>query len=670
MKRFKKKIGGMLAAAIVFCSALAGWQPSADAAEPIIIPFKRFGLEWSTSLPEQIDLLRVWYSLDNGNTWQLYSETSNPSSPAPVKVSEDGRYGFYTQARDVSGLEENPPVPGTPPKVVAIIDSIKPALVLVTPNSAETFSNTQDLRIQWNASDVNFGPTPIHLFGSMDGGGTWEVIKKDLPNTGTYIWKLPAESSEYYKVKVVAVDLAGNESEDVSDANFRVDGKPPVTRVTGPVESKSPIFDVTYNASDLGGAGLAKVEIYFQVDGDKTWHLYGEDKDLTSPFRFEAKKGGRYGFKMVGTDRVGNSERLPDASTRPDIWTLMDSVKPVVQLTNFKGSNIKQAGGGQSRVIKWTATDGNMAPNPITIELSLNDGATWEKVIATDYKNSGEFPWMVPANVDVRRAKLRITALDVLGNKGSDVSDAFVIDSTPPVTSISIVVWPEDDDSHKGSQPSVKMNMSGGAAPAPKASPRELMNSALAAIRNGDLYTGEQLANQALNADPNNYMAHAVLGRLFYKKGLHKKAEASYARSVELNSNYAPSRIGLAVAFYNQGQAIYKKDRAKAFELFKKAALQYEASIQIPGDTWDEYFNLGYIYARLSRYEDAIVYLQKATTLSDDNGEAFWFLGQVYQKNGDNDKALENYKAAAKAYPKGSAAAQKAEFKVKELTGN
>ena len=142
-------------------------------------------------------------------------------------------------------------------------------MVLVTPNSAETFSNTQDLRIQWNASDVNFGPTPISLFFSKDGGGTWEVIKKDLPNTGTYVWKLPAESSEYYKVKAVAVDLAGNESEDISDANFRVDGKPPVTRVTGPGEAKSPIFDVTYNASDLGGAGLAKIEIYFKSTATK-----------------------------------------------------------------------------------------------------------------------------------------------------------------------------------------------------------------------------------------------------------------------------------------------------------------------------------------------------------------------------------------------------------------
>ena len=667
MNRLKKKATAWIGTTAVFCSAFAGHTPSLDAADPIIIPFKRFGLEWSTELPEQIDQLRVWYSLDSGNTWQLYSESDNPSSPAPVKVSEDGRYGFYTQTRDISGLEENAPVPGTPPKVVSIIDTIRPALVLVTPNSAETFSNTQDLRIQWNASDINFGANPISLFVSKDGGGTWEAIKKDLPNTGTYIWKLPAESSEYYKVKVVAVDLAGNESEDVSDATFRVDGKPPVTRVTGPREAKSPIFDVTYNASDLGGAGLAKVQIFFQIDGDKTWHLYGEDKDLQSPFRFEAKRGGKYGFKLVGTDRVGNSENMPDASTRPDIWCLMDSIKPTVQLTSFKGSNIAPAGGSIVRTIQWVASDDNMAQSPITIELSLNDGATWERVIATDFQNSGKFPWTVPSGINVKRARLRITALDVLGNKGSDLSDAFIIDGKPPVSVATIVTWNDDSTAHEIRRVSDKMKMPQSKAQV-KASPGELITSAFTAIKNDDLYTAEGLAKQALGLDPSNYQVHSLLGNLYFKKNDLRKAESAYSRAVELNSADQDSRIGLAVSYYAQAQEAIGQDRNKSRELLKKSALQYEAAVQIPGDTWDEYFNLGYIYARLQRYEDALIYLAKATELSSDNGEAYWFIGQVQEKLEMPAKALENYKAAAKAFPAGSTKAQKAEFKVKALS--
>jgi Tfp pilus assembly protein PilF len=668
MKQMKKRVTTLLAALAVFCTSFVGLAKNLDATDPIIIPFKRFGLEWSTDLPEHIDLLRVWYTLDNGSSWQLYSETQNPSSPAPVKVSEDGRYGFYTQARDVSGLEENPPVPGTPPKVVAIIDTLKPALVLVTPNTSETFSNSQDVRIQWNASDINFGPAPLQLFFSKDGGGTWEVIKKGLPNTGTYVWKLPTESSEYYRTKVVASDLAGNESEDVSDANFRVDGKPPVTRVTGPTDAKSPVFDVTYNAQDLGGAGLAKVQIYFQIEGEKVWHLYGEDKDLTSPFRFEAKRGGRYGFKMVGTDRVGNSEPIPDASTRPDIWVLMDSIKPVVRLTSFKGSKIKPVGGKTVREITWSATDDNMSQSPITLELSTNDGATYERVVVTDFQNSGRFPWTIPSDLNIDKARIRITALDVLGNKGVDVSDPFSIDSTPPTTVVNIVTWNDDNESHKEIQPTQNIKMANPNAPAPKLSVAELLTSSYEALKTNDLFTTEELAKQALAVDPDNYQVHALLGRLYFRKELTKKSELAYARSIELNSNYEASRIGLAVAYYTQGQEAVGGDRAKAVDFFKKAALQYEAAIQITPDNWDEYFNLGYIYARLQRYEDALIYLKKATTLTSDNGDAHWFMGQVHEKLQQSDKALEAYKKAAQAYPPGSANAQKAEFQAKKLS--
>jgi Tfp pilus assembly protein PilF len=663
MKLAAKAKACLLLVTLLF--SVVGTTLAAD--DPIIIPFKRFGLQWDTDLPEQIDLLRIWYSLDNGATWELYSETENPSSPAPVKVTEDGRYGFYTQARDVSGLEEKPPVPGTPPKIIAIIDTLKPALVLVTPNSSETFSNTQDLRIQWNASDLNFGPTPLSLYESRDGGGSWTVIKKDLPNTGTYIWKLPSESSEYYRVKVIATDLAGNEAEDISDTNFRVDGKAPVTRVTGPKEAKSPIFDVTYSASDLGGAGLAKVQIYYQIDGDKTWRLYGEDKDMKSPFRFEAKRGGRYGFKLVGTDRVGNSEPTPDASTRPDIWCLMDSVKPQVALLNFKGA-IKPAGGGRTREIKWKAVDDNIAQSPITIELSSNDGATWDKIIVTDFNNTGSFPWRVPSNLNVAKARLRVTALDVLGNKGVDVSDAFAIDGKAPTTKVTIVTWNDDQASHQQGQITPKIKISKGPTAAPAKTADELVTDALRALETGDNYTAEELANKAVNTDPNNYKVHAAFGKIYFDKQDFGKSQKAYARSIELNSSYQSSRIGLAMTFYEMGRDILGKNVEKGKELFNKSAAQYEASIQIKPDVYDEYFNLGYILARLGKYDDALGYLGKATTLTKENGDAFWFIGQVYEKLEDQARALENYKLASKSYAAGTTGRQKADDKVKMLS--
>ena len=180
--------------------------------------------------------------------------------------------------------------------------------------------------------------------------------------------------------------------------------------------------------------------------------------------------------------------------------------------------------------------------------------------------------------------------------------------------------------------------------------------------------------------DPDNYQVHALLGRIYFKKNLTKKAERSYAKSIELNSNYQPSRLGLAVVYYTQGQEVYSSNPSNARDLFKKAALQYEASVQIPDDTYEEFYYLGYIYARLQRYEDALIYLEKATKLTAENGDAFWFIGQVHQKLGQNDQAKEAYLAAQKLTPldqlahkkpstKQNSSANKLRFSQKQLKG-
>lgn len=667
MKKFKKLALSVIAAAMAIAAPVQQGVFASENADQIIIPFKRFGLEWSTKLPEKVKTLRIWSSLDNGHTWRQYSETENPSSPAPIKVTEDGTYGIYTQAIDISGLEEPAPVPGTPPKIFVVIDTKKPALVLVSPNTSQVYSNTQDMRIEWNASDINFGPKPINIYYSKDGGGTWNVIKKDLPNSGSYVWKLPSESTQYYRVKIVAVDLAGNESEDISDTNFIVDGKPPVTRVISPNESKSPIFDVGYNAKDLGGAGIAKIQIYFQMGNSKQWHFYGEDKDLKSPFTFEAKQGGRYGFKLVATDRVGNSEAMPGPNTRPDIWCLMDSVKPQVQLTNFRGSRILPVGKDQVRNITWKATDDNMANRPITLELSTDDGATWRQIIVTDFQNSGTFPWKVPAT-PTNKARIRITALDVLGNKGVDVSDVFAIDAEPPRTVVKIVQWKSDNDSFEENKIQPNMKFSSASSTQVTKSSEEYISAAISALNIDDYYSAEDMAQKALDADPNNYMVHALFGRVYLKQSKLKKAITAYKRSIELNNNYQTSRIGLGVSYFETGRSLYADDKKEANMYFKKAALEYEAAVQILPDTWDEHFNLGYIYARLQRYEDAIIYFNKALPLSEENADAYWFLGQVYEKLSNLPEALRNYQSALSRYQKGSAIWEKARFKVKELS--
>lgn len=648
----------LLATCIAFASSPLSAEDSSD-----IINMKKFGLKWEPALPERIILLRVWYTLDGGQTWKIYSESENPSSPAPVKVKEDGVYGLYTQSKDVAGLEEPAPTPGTKPKKLVIVDTIKPALVLVSPNNAEVFPTAQDMRIEWNSDDVNFPPAPVSLYYSIDGGGSWSVIKKEIQNTGSYSWKLPAESSQLYKVKIVAVDRAGNSSEDVSDNNFTVDGKAPVSRITGPSEAKSPNFDVAYNVRDIGGAGVAKVVLYFQLGNAKEWHVYGDDRDLTSPIHFEAKQGGKFGFKLVSTDRVGNSEASPDANTVPDLWCLMDAKSPEVQLTSFKGANIPDAGSDTSRMITWTATDDNMADQPITLEYSVNDGTQWT-VIVSSFKNSGQYPWKVPSRIDAAKSRLRITALDVLGNKSMDVSDPFRMDGTPPDTKILSIV-PISDDMPE----TPDVNLAPQVPPTPKPlGLDDLMARAEDALAINDLSEVQSLIGQALALDGNYYKAHYLQGRVHFDNRRLNDAIQSYSAAIKQNPGHQESHISLGFCYQTLGEkSLQGEDSEQTKANFRKAALEYEEATKIVPDNYEEYYGLGLMYARLRNYAEAITQFKKAVTLSPDNGNAHWYLGQIYERQGDITKAIEGYGAAMKAYQPGSLFQQKAEAKIREL---
>ncbi len=661
MSHNRRALPVLLAALLIVGGVFSLNASAAEPTERMIVNVKRFGLKWKPKSPERIVLLRIWFSVDNGQTWKVYSETENPSSPAPVKVTEDGIYAFYTQLKDAAGNEEPAPIPGTAPKGLVVVDTKKPALVLAAPNNADVFPTLHDLRIEWNAEDVNFGATPIGLYASMDGGGTWSLIKKDLPNTGSYTWKLPSESSQLYRVRAMAVDLAGNSSEDTSDNNFTVDGKPPVSRVTGPAEAKSPVFDVTYNVRDIGGAGVKKVTLYYQMGDNKQWHVHGDDEDLTSPMRFQAPKGGKYGFKIVSEDRVGNHEPVPGDDTRPDMLCLMDAMAPVVQFTNFKGKMEPVMGGGMHS-IQWKATDDNMAENPIMLEYTLDSGATWE-VITSNYKNSGEYPWMAPNKGDFNNVKLRITALDVLGNKSVDMSDPFFLDSTAPDSVVEIVTWDEKQPEPELAAPPAKKD-----AMSELSSPEDLAMRVKAAVDENDLVQAQSLLDRAMKKWPASADFHHLQGRLHFKANNYNEAVKSYSEAVRIKPDHQDAHLGMGVAYLMLGNgAVTAKAEDKAVAYFRKAALEYEEAAKFPPDTWEEFFNLGYIYARLSNYDQAMTNLNKALTLDPSSGDTRWYLGQVYEKQHNLQKAAESYEKAAVAYAPGTAEREKAEGRAREI---
>ena len=91
----------------------------------ININYKRFGVQWTSSYPmKELTGVELYYSLNKGKTWKLYSTYKPNPSPLPVIVKEDGTYSFYTRALSKPSPEPKP-LNNTLPKLIVHINSDK-----------------------------------------------------------------------------------------------------------------------------------------------------------------------------------------------------------------------------------------------------------------------------------------------------------------------------------------------------------------------------------------------------------------------------------------------------------------------------------------------------------------------------------------------------------------
>ncbi len=136
-------------------------------------------------------------------------------------------------------------------------------------------------------------------------------------------------------------------------------------------------------------------------------------------------------------------------------------------------------------------------------------------------------------------------------------------------------------------------------------------------------------AQKALALDPSLAEAHASIG---FIKTFHQwqwdEAEASFKRSIELNRGYATAHhwyAELLAVRGRHGEAIAQMQRALEINPLSHSLL---------ADMGQKYYFAG-DYARAEEY------CQKALDVYPDFNFAFWYLKEIYLKQGAYDKALE-----------------------------
>jgi hypothetical protein len=188
----------------------------------------------------------LYVTRDEGRTWQRMGGEQNPTIPMPAdtrgtgtvrrsitaELPGEGVYGFFLVVRSGVGLGKPPPQNGEPPQIRVEVDATPPQATLYR---LEPATGTKEaLVINWDAKDRNLTTNPITLEWAERRDGRWESIGgADLPNTGHYVWKVPANVPPKVFLRLTVRDTAGNVGVAETQEAITVDLNEPEARFVG-----------------------------------------------------------------------------------------------------------------------------------------------------------------------------------------------------------------------------------------------------------------------------------------------------------------------------------------------------------------------------------------------------------------------------------------------------
>jgi hypothetical protein len=196
---------------------------------------------WSNSLhldldfdlkagPSGIGALELYYTVDAGKTWQLMEKREETRPPFGIDVPGEGIYGFTLVARNKVGLGRPAPSPGEAPELRIGVDVTAPVCELIGP--VEAVPGRRDMvNIKWSAMDHNLASTPVRIEWSETANGPWQTVVERSANTGSFLWRVPANIPPQVYFKLEVTDMAGNVGNYVTREPVIVDLQEPEVRL-------------------------------------------------------------------------------------------------------------------------------------------------------------------------------------------------------------------------------------------------------------------------------------------------------------------------------------------------------------------------------------------------------------------------------------------------------
>jgi hypothetical protein len=160
-----------------------------------------------------LESVRMWYTLDGGLTWTDYGLDEDRVSPIRFHAPGEGLFGFFLVLTNTAGPSSAPPSKSTPPQQWALVDFTPPVVQLHQVRQTTSFGEAV-VQIRWTAVDAQLTPRPIELLYSRPGDEKQlRIAPEPVANTGRYDWRVPAELTGSFSIRVAATDRGGHRTE-------------------------------------------------------------------------------------------------------------------------------------------------------------------------------------------------------------------------------------------------------------------------------------------------------------------------------------------------------------------------------------------------------------------------------------------------------------------------
>ncbi len=187
----------------------AGQELQQESQEATVVQSRMFDIAYEVNeeaLP--LDSVQLWYTMDNGRTWQFHGLDNDRQSPYSFQATTEGEYGFTLVLTNSAGVSGRQPAPGDPPFIRAVVDFTSPTVQLHRLEQSEE-SGVRMVHVHWSAIDTNLNSRPIDItYQTLPDGPLKSLSTQRMANTGRYDWRVPSYLSGAVAIRVAVTDGA------------------------------------------------------------------------------------------------------------------------------------------------------------------------------------------------------------------------------------------------------------------------------------------------------------------------------------------------------------------------------------------------------------------------------------------------------------------------------